>query len=72
MVLLGGIAYSLAVFSNPMYYTVLEYGVMLIVVASTIVCALTVLSELGQSIKFFALSTQATRRMKVCARHCHW
>ena len=65
MVLLGGIGYSVAEFSMPIYYDLLEYIVLLIVVASTIICAITILNELMQSIRYFALATQANRRMKV-------
>ena len=65
MVLLGGTAYSVAKFGNAAYFDVLEYLVLLIVVASTIICALTILNELLQSIKYFALATKANRRLKV-------
>lgn len=67
MVLLGGIAYSVANFANPIYFKVLEYTVLLMVVVSTIVCILTVLTELAQSVKYFAMATKANRRVKVRA-----
>ena len=65
LVLLGGIAYSVATFSSPVYFDILEYIVLLIVVVSTVICAFTILTELAQSIKYFALASQANRRMKV-------
>jgi uncharacterized protein HemY len=65
MVLLGGIAYSVANFTNKIYFTVLEYTVLLMVIISTVVCVLTVLTELGQSVKYFAMATKANRRVKV-------
>ena len=65
LVLLGGIAYSVATFSSQVYFDILEYIVLLIVVVSTVICAFTILTELAQSIKYFALASQANRRMKV-------
>jgi hypothetical protein len=65
MVLLGGLAYSVAEFSEPVYYTILEYIVLTMVVVSTVVCLLTILTELGQSVKYFAAAQQANRRVKV-------
>ncbi len=67
MVLLGGIAHSVAKFSKPIYFKVLEYTVLLMVVVSTVVCILTVLTELAQSVKYFAMATKANQRVKVGA-----
>lgn len=63
--LLGGIMYYSAAFKNPIYTHVLEYLVLLIVVVSTIVCLMTVVMELYQSIKFFAASRAKDTKAKV-------
>jgi hypothetical protein len=64
LVLLGGLAYSVSGFKDPLYLSILEYIVLMIVVVSTVVCIATVLMELFTSIKYFAAATKANRRNK--------
>ncbi len=72
LVLQGGIGYAVTEFKYPLYREIMEYVVLLIVVVSTGVCALTVLAELLQSIKFFVKAMQSNRRVKVgCDGDCN-